>query len=162
MTSSYQFYQKDDWVEDLQQLVSLDLNSKTIQIDENATVIDTITTSNLTAHTITANTFLQGLTVDAHSNLTWGGHSLYDPYPQDPNDWDDLIPFSGDNEGMIHQSWIRKPLSGKDILTDLWNLADAGIDIGEAVLDAWKPSAAPGGSASNPRRRVSFCFATLS
>ena len=69
------------------------------------------------------------------SNLYWGGNSLYDTYPGDPSDWDDLIPFSGDYEGMIDQSWIRKPLTAKDVLTDLWNLAEAGIDIAEAIAD---------------------------
>lgn len=110
------------------------INDSTPQYD--LEVNDTIRTSNLLADNVSACNLLQGISIDAKSNLLWGGHSLYDPYPQDPNDWDDLIPFSGDNEGMIHHSWLRKPLSGKDVLTDLWNLADAGFDVAEGIMDA--------------------------
>lgn len=39
-------------------------------------------------------------------------------------------------EGKIHQSWIYKPLSAKDVLTDLWNIAETGIDVAEAIFDA--------------------------
>lgn len=99
-------------------------------------VKDTVRTSNLLADNVSACNLLQGLTINAQSNLCWGGHSLYEPYPQDQTDWDDLIPFTGDDEGMIHHSWIRKPLSGKDVLTDLWNLADAGFDVAETIADA--------------------------
>ena len=95
----------------------------------------TVVASNVTASNVVATRFLEGLTIDARSNLCWGGHSLYDPYPGDPTDWDDLIPFSGDQEGMIHASWIRKPLTAKDVLVDLWNIGETGLEIADFVLD---------------------------
>ena len=77
------------------------------------------------------------LEVDVSSNLKWGGHSLYEPCPQDPSDWDELIPFSGDNQGFIHTSWLRKPLTAKDVLTDLWNLAELGVDAAQVLADVY-------------------------
>jgi hypothetical protein len=66
-----------------------------------------------------------------------GGRSLNEPYPE--NEWTDLIPFHADFlEGFIDQSWLKKKLSAKDVLTDLWDLADAGFDIAEAIYDAYK------------------------
>lgn len=43
----------------------------------------TVLASNITSANITASQFLQGLTINAESNLCWGGHRLYEPYPQD-------------------------------------------------------------------------------
>jgi hypothetical protein len=108
------------------------------EIETSTATITQLTGSNITSSNVTATQFLQGLTINAESNLCWGGHSLQQPYPGDPSDWDDLIPFSGDTEGLIHQSWIYKPLSGKDVLTDLWNIAETGIDVAEAIADAYQ------------------------
>ncbi|WIA29182.1 hypothetical protein OEZ86_011693 [Tetradesmus obliquus] len=76
-------------------------------------------------------------TIDVGSNLCWGGHSLSDPCPMDPSDWDDLIPFRSDMQGTIDVSWLKKPLSAKDVLTDLWNLGEAGVDLAELAYDLW-------------------------
>lgn len=108
------------------------------EIETATSTITQLTTSNITSSNVTARQFLQGLTINAESNLCWGGHSLQQPYPGDPSDWDDLIPFSGDTEGLIHQSWIYKPLSGKDVLTDLFNAAELGVDIAQTLADAYQ------------------------
>lgn len=75
--------------------------------------------------------------LNVRSNLYWGGHSLYDPYPGDKSDWDELIPFQGDSEGMIDISWLRKPLTAKDVITDLWNLAEGGVQVAETLKDLY-------------------------
>ena len=187
MTSAFTFYYRDDFVEDLDALIDLDLPNSNMSVATDITtdsvmatdittegligsnmwssniyseiiVADDILTCGLVgrdlvaSNTVGSNVFaefvvgacnlvadnsVEGMSLKAGSNLYWGGHSLYDPCPQDPSDWDDLIPFSGDTEGFIHASWIRKPLTAKDVLTDLWNVADAGFDIAETILDAY-------------------------
>jgi hypothetical protein len=94
---------------------------------------DVFVESNLSARSVEAASNSSALVLHARSNLMWGGHSLYDPYPGDENDWDDLIPFRGDEQGLIHQSWIRKPLTAKDILTDLWNIGEGVVDLAEVI-----------------------------
>jgi hypothetical protein len=145
MSKTTHYFYYDNFCEDLDEM--LDLNYTNSNID----VLKSISTSNLA---VSNDAVIQNLDVykvdveanitasnadffklNARSNLYWGCNSLYDPYPNDPTDWDDLIPFQGDYEGMIDQSWLRKPLSAKDVLTDLWNLAEAGIDIAEAIAD---------------------------
>jgi hypothetical protein len=139
-------------VEDLQELMSLDLPASNVDVETNistnsvyATAVSavdvsgaTMSASNVVASNITATQFLEGLTINAESNLCWGGHSLYDPYPNDQTDWDEMLPFDADLEGMIDVSWLRKPLTAKDVLTDLWNIAETGIDVAEAIADAYQ------------------------
>ena len=96
-----------------------------------------MTASNVVASNLLATKFLQGLSINASSNLCWNGYSLHEPFPTDTTDWDDLIPFSGDTEGMIHSSWIYKPLSAKDIFEDFFNVAETVIDIGEFLKDMY-------------------------
>ncbi|WIA38950.1 hypothetical protein OEZ86_005102 [Tetradesmus obliquus] len=76
-------------------------------------------------------------TIDVGTSLTWGGHSISEQCPMDPSDWDDLLPFRADMQGMIDVSWLKKPLSAKDVLADLWGLAEQGIDLAELGYDLW-------------------------
>jgi hypothetical protein len=94
-----------------------------------------VATNLMASPVITASSFIQGLSINASSNLCWGGHSLYEPYPTDSNEWDEVIPFQADMEGMIHASWIYKPQSAKDIFTDLWNIANVGLDLFQTFSD---------------------------
>ena len=187
MTSAFTFYYRDDFVEDLDALIDLDLPNSNMSVATDITtdsvmardittegligsnmwssniysdiiVADDILTGGLVGRDLVASNIVgsnvfakfvvgacnlvadnsvEGMSLKAGSNLYLGGHSLYDPCPQDPSDWDDLIPFSGDTEGFIHQSWIYKPLTAKDVLTDLWNIAEMGIDIFELLSDAF-------------------------
>jgi len=105
------------------------LNTGTIETD-------TLLASNITTSNITATNHISGFTIDAGSNLYWNGWSLYDECPIDTNEWSHLIPFKED-VGMIHQSWIRKPVDAMSVLTDLWNIASTGVDIAEAVAEAY-------------------------
>lgn len=144
---AHEFFNRDDWVEDLQELVTIDTSSSNVHVIETLSTPMLGVTSNavivsLDAGTVDVETQLtacniRGITIDARSNLCWGGHSLREPFPGDPSDWDDLIPFQGDNEGMIHHSWLLKPLTAKDVLTDLWNLAENGVQVAETLKDIY-------------------------
>ena len=101
-------------------------------------VVTDATAQNVTADHIVATQVAEGLVLNAASNLKWGGHSLYEVCPTDPSDWSDIIPFTGDTEGFIHTSWLRKPLTAKDVLTDLWDLAENGVTIAETLFDLYK------------------------
>ena len=161
MSKASQYFYHDSFCEDLDEM--LDLNYTTSNIDvlksistsnlavSSQAVINNVSTSNIVVNNEAVIHSIDAYTVDveanitssnadffklnARSNLYWGCNSLYDTYPEDPSDWDDLIPFQGDYQGMIDQSWIRKPLTAKDVLTDMWDLAEAGIDIAEVIAD---------------------------
>jgi hypothetical protein len=103
----------------------------------NVEVHDSVHSHVVTCSNLDAADSASALVLNAGSNLMIGGRSLNDPYPE--NEWTDLIPFHADlSEGFIDQSWLKKKLSAKDVLTDLWDLADAGFDIAEAIYDAYK------------------------
>ena len=112
-----------------------EITSSNIEAQE--ALIPYVTASNVVASNLLATKFLEGLSINASSNLCWNGYSLHEPFPTDTTDWDDLIPFSGDTEGMIHSSWIYKPLSAKDIFEDFFNVAETVIDMAEFLKDMY-------------------------
>ena len=146
MTSRFDYTYRDDFIDDVDELVDIDLTGSNMNVSTSITTHDvsavavvgaSVSASNVVASSITTTQFLSGLTMNAESNLCWGGHSLYEPYPQDTTDWDEVIPFDPDLEGMIDVSWLRKKLTAKDVLTDLWNLAELGIDTAQVVKDLY-------------------------
>jgi len=140
------YWTKDTFVEDLAEIVSIDSRSNALGINKKPTCAfdvngdvkanNIIVSNNLDASNITASNNIEGNDINILSNLRINGFSLYDECPLDTNDWNNLIPFKAD-AGFIHESWIRKPLSAVDILKDLYDLADLGVDIGQAIWDLY-------------------------
>jgi hypothetical protein len=113
MSSRYSYAYKNDFIDDVDALVDIDLTSSNMLVSTSITTQGLsaaavsgalVTAQDVVASNITASQFLSGLTINAESNLCWGGHSLCEPFPLDPSDWDDLIPFDADLEGMIDVS----------------------------------------------------------
>jgi hypothetical protein len=164
-----EYFQRDEWSDDAQELIHLNLDTSNVHVTNSistanitvssnalirsvecltADVETTLSASNVVSGNVSAcnvvagtldATAAQAHVFNARSNLMWGGHSLYDQYPGDSTDWDELIPFNEDMEGMIDVSWLKKPLSAKDVLTELWDLAEGGIQVLETLsnLAGW-------------------------
>jgi hypothetical protein len=106
----------------------------------NAILVD-VTCSNLAGmHLVFQSTAASNATavnLNYECNLSWQGYSLYDECPLDTNAWRQLLPFTEDI-GLIHESWLRRPVTAASVLRDLYNLADGGLDVAEAIYDMWK------------------------
>lgn len=92
--------------------------------------------SNVVSSNVVATDFLEGKVMNAVSNIYWDGHSLYDPCPADDGSWSIVPDFSADL-GLIHYSWLRRPVSAETIFEDIWQIANAGIDLFNTLNDLW-------------------------
>jgi hypothetical protein len=194
MSKAYSYYYRDDWVDDLQELVSLDLTESNVQVEtsvytsnliadgliQSSNILNTglvetscVITSNLTAdglvqssntlntalietHTLsasnvtTSNLDTHTLSV-THSNFSTSnfstsnfqglihinGYGISKPFPTTDGSIGDIDWWFNEEreDAPINPSWIQ---GDQNILSDLWNAAELGVDIAQTLADAYQ------------------------